>query len=126
MHSSAECAHCEGTGRCPECNGTGANPHLNSADPKCPHCFGTPGICPECDGTGKSSIAMPLYRGSVLKQGLVWAAIVIAIFWATSFFSNSRFYALAVSLIWTVSWCLILYRNAKRYERRHDQPLPRR
>ena len=126
MHSSNSCAQCEGTGRCPNCNGTGTNPHLNSTEPKCPHCSGT-GMCSECDGTGKSAMAMPLYHGSLLKQGLLWAVIVIAIFWATSLFSNSRFYGVAVSVIWTVSWCLILYRNAKRHERRKESAsLPHR
>ncbi len=64
---------------------------------------------------------MPLYHGSLIKQGLFWAVIAIAVFWATSFFSNSRFYAIALMLIWTIAWWLILYRNAKRHERRHHQ-----
>jgi len=83
-------------------------------------------MCSECDGTGKSAIAMPLYHGSLLKQAMLWAIIVIGLWWAISLFSNNRFYLLAVSLIWTVSWCLILYRNAKRHERRHNQPSLRR
>src|SRR5689334_1209864 len=120
MHSSAQCAHCEGTGTCPECNGTGINPHFNSADPKCLHCYDISGKCPECDGTGQSSIAMPLYQGSLLGQGLFWAAVVIAIFLVTSTFSNTRLYAVVLSILWTVSWCLILYRNAKRHEKRHE------
>jgi hypothetical protein len=68
---------------------------------------------------------MPLYHGNLVKQGLVWAVVVIAIWWASSLFSNSRFYGLAVILIWMLSWCLILYRNAKRHEQRHNQPLSR-
>lgn len=120
MHSSISCATCEGRGKCPSCDGTGTNPHLHSPEPKCPHCSGT-GMCSECDGAGKNAMAMPRYHGSLLTQGLLWAVIVIGIFWATSLIRNSRLHGLAVILIWTVSWCLILYRNAKRHERRHNQ-----
>ena len=65
-------------------------------------------------------MAMPLYNGSVLKQGLFWAAVVVTIFLATSVFSNSRYYPVGLSALWTVSWCVILYRNSKRHERRHE------
>lgn len=126
MHSSAQCARCEGTGRCPDCNGTGTNRHLNSADPRCPECSAT-GICGECDGGGKSPIAMPLYQGSPLKQGLLWAGVVIAVWWAISLLNKSRFYAVVGVLIWTVSWCAVLYRNAKRHEsRKESASLPHR
>jgi hypothetical protein len=125
MHSSAQCARCEGTGRCPDCNGTGTR-HLNSTDPKCPECSAT-GVCKECDGSGKSPIAMPLYRGSLLKQGILRAGVVIAVWWATSLFNKSRFYAVVVILIWTVSWCVVLYCNTKRHERRkQSDSLPHR
>jgi len=126
MHRSSQCARCEGTGRCPDCNGTGTNRHLNSTDPKCPECSAT-GVCSECDGSGKSPIAMPLYRGSLLRQGLIWAGMVIAAaWWAASVFNKSRFYAVLVILIWTVFWCVVLYRNAKRHERRKQSATPPR
>lgn len=79
-------------------------------------------MCSECDGTGKSAMAMPLYHGSLLKHGLLWAFIVVALWWVVSLFSNSWIYSAAVSLIWTVAWWLVLYRNKQRHERRHDQP----
>lgn len=117
MHSSAQCARCEGSGKCRECNGTGTNPHLNSVDPKCPECSAT-GRCNPCDGAGESSIALPLYRGSLLKHGILWAGVVLAVWWvAVLLFGRSRFYGLVVILIWTVCLCLILYCNARRHER---------
>ena len=56
MSGRARCPDCadglfEGNGKCARCDGTGVNPHLNSAEPKCPHCRGT-GACPTCNGTG--------------------------------------------------------------------------
>jgi hypothetical protein len=118
MYSSAECARCEGSGMCRDCNGSGTNPHLNSADPKCPECSAT-GRCSECDGTGKSPSAMPLYQGSLLKHGVLWAGVAIAVWSGTVLlFAKSRFFGLIAIVIWTVSWCLMLYRNARRYEHR--------
>jgi hypothetical protein len=68
---------------------------------------------------------MPLYSGSVLKHGLLWAGVVIAVWWISSLFANSRFYALAAVAVWTASWCLVLYFNAKRHERRNRPTVPR-
>jgi len=62
-----------------------------------------------------------LYRGSLLKHGILWAGVVIALWWAAVLlFGRSRFYGLVVILIWIVCLCLILYRNARRHERRRQ------
>jgi Flp pilus assembly protein TadB len=63
-----------------------------------------------------------LYQGSLLRQGLTWAAVVIAAVGVASLFSKARYYVLAMILIWTGLWCLIMYRNSKRHERRHEEP----
>ena len=55
--------------RCEECHGTGTNPHLNSTDPKCPHCSAT-GVCPECDGSGNAPICRS-HKGNVFKYGIM-------------------------------------------------------
>ncbi len=64
---------------------------------------------------------MPLYHGSLLKWGLFWAGIVLAVFLATEFFARWRYYSVVFGVVWWVSWLLILHFNSKRYERRHDR-----
>lgn len=119
MHSSAQCLHCEGRGKCPDCDGSGINRDLNTNEVKCAECSATE-RCNECDGSGKSSLAMPLYKGSLLTNGLIWAAIVLLVFCAFSFFSSSRFYTMAIALVWTIGWIAVLCANHRKHERRNS------
>ena len=45
----------------------------------------------------------------------------MAVWWASALLlGKGRFYGLVVIMIWTVSWCLMLYRNARRHERHRE------
>ena len=47
-----------------------------------------------------------------MKHGIFWAGVVIAVWWTTVLLlGNGRVNGLVVIVIWTVSWCLMLYRN---------------